>query len=228
MGYKEAIEDNIKIKRGKYDNFYFPKCHICGSEVVSLTYNRTQKYTCKACKTLGLLSDKNRQVIDNYDAKERKFDNAVNRIKKQYTRLPKSYQRAFGVIHSKLHRRGWFDSTEEIMVAIELVCKGIKARHQVKMGRYRVDFLLPELKVVLEVDGHLFHNGNTSEKEKVRDNLIIANLGSEWEVIRISDTLINKNIKMLVKSIKSVIDTRKKLRNQYGGLLPNWYNADVI
>ena len=91
------------------------------------------------------------------------------------------------------------------------------------MGRYRADFVLPDEKVVLEVDGTLFHTDRTKEKEITRDNLIVLSLGSEWEVVRITDEDINKNITRLLPAIRKIKKKRAELRKNYGGVLPNWY-----
>jgi very-short-patch-repair endonuclease len=224
MSYHEAIKDNIPMGKKGTTAVYYPPCHICGEGVESFSYVQGVKYTCKQCKINLLLADKEKAVETSQNVKEKKFLNAVDRIKKNYTRLPKRYSKAFDIVHSKLHKRGWFDSTEEIIVAIELVSRNIKARHQVKFGAYKADFVLPDLKCVLEIDGHIFHTESTKEKENLRDNLIILHLGAEWEVVRISDIFINQNIKNLEKAILTVIETRKKLRAKNNGILPKWYS----
>lgn len=224
MGYREAKEDGIRTYKNKRTNstIYYPRCQYCGKEVMSLGYIRNNKYSCKECKLENYLSDKETRACNNKDAKDRKFDNAIKRIEQHAGDITK-YSKAISTIKSYLYRDGWFDSTEEIMVAIELCKRKIKFHHQVKFGRYRVDFLLPEEKIILEVDGVLFHTERTREKEKFRDNLIILNLGAEWEVIRITDTDLNKNITRLVPAIKKVMEKRKKLREKNDGILPNWY-----
>lgn len=127
-----------------------------------------------------------------------------------------------------LYKDHWFDSTEEMMVAIELLHKKVNLRHQVKMGRYRADFVLPDYKIVLEVDGVMFHNENTRKKEQIRDNLIILNLGAEWEVIRITDKLINDNITKLVPAILKLKDKRQYYRKRHNGTLPSWFSDREI
>ena len=50
MGYKEAVEDNIKIKRNETSmgrTVYYPKCSICGVEMLSYNYIRKFKYICE-------------------------------------------------------------------------------------------------------------------------------------------------------------------------------------
>lgn len=224
MGYQDAIKDGIRIGKGLYnDTIYFPLCHICGKEIKSLNYQSIQKYTCHECKLKNYMADKEIKIESDRLAKEKKFEKAVQRIQSKVANI-KPYEYAIDKIHRKLHVPGWFQSTEEIMVAIELVRRHIKARHQVKFGRYRADFVLPDDKIVLEVDGTLYHTEKTKAKEIVRDDLIVLALGPDWDVIRVTDTLINQNITRLAKAIKGTKQKRNKLREQNGGIIPEWYS----
>lgn len=227
MGYIEAKEDGIRIA-GTHKvtdiTWFFPLCHICGNEVKSMRYDRGVEYTCKDCKTLQYMSDKLiKEEEDNYK-KEQKLDKAIKRIEKQAPTKIKEYNKAIEIVKKNLNKDRWFDSTEEIMVALELLRRKIKVKHQVKMGIYRLDFVLPDEKIVLEVDGTIFHTERTKEKEDVRDNVIILNLGPSWEVVRITDELINQNIRRLLPAIRAVRDKRQKIRKANNGMLPDWYS----
>jgi very-short-patch-repair endonuclease len=226
VGYYEALEDGIRFEEARHMTIYYPKCHICGNEVKSMNYLQGKKYTCIECKLEKKLSDKKKKVRDNFETKERKYDNAVSRYKKLgIGREILDYKPAFKKVYEKLHKYGWYDSTEEIMVAIELEKNNIKYRHQVKFGtRYRADFVLDDEKIVLEVDGVLFHTEDTFDRESIRDNLILMTLGANWEVIRISDELINQDITKLVSAIRKIKKERKKLRKSNNECLPNWYS----
>ena len=74
----------------------------------------------------------------------------------------------------------------------------------------------------------LYHNKNTEQKEQIRDNLICLALGSEWDVIRISDELINTNITRLVPAFRKVKENRNLIRQQHGGVIPDWYSKKAI
>ena len=91
-----------------------------------------------------------------------------------------------------------------------------------KLGSYRADFLLDDMKVVLEVDGVIYHSARTRQKEELRDGLILIALGAEWQVVRITDELITKNITRLMPAIEKVVKKRNMLR-QADGSLPEWY-----
>lgn len=227
MGYIEAKEDGIRIitaKNKKQYTIYFPKCHICENEVKSMRYDRNILYTCKECKLKQYLADKEFKAEYSKEIKEKKFNNAIKRIEKNVGNNIKKYEKAIEIVHKNLHKEHWFDSTEEIMVAIELIKNNIKTRHQVKVGIYRVDFILENEKIILEIDGKIFHTEKTKPKEQIRDNILLMKFGLDWEVIRITDDYINENIKRLIPAIRKIRDERKRIRNMNNGALPQWYN----
>lgn len=227
MSYYEAIEDGIRIEKQGRNNTYYPLCQKCKTEVKCMNYLRAIKYTCNNCKLKFYLSDKTIRVESEISVKEIKFNNAVKRIYKVVKNI-KVYDEAIDTIHNKLHNDGWFDSTEEIMVAIELVKNKMRTKHQVKMGRYKADFIIPDIKVVLEIDGVVFHTERKKQKEQIRDDLIIANLGAEWEIVRITDELINQNISRLIPAIMNIVKARKKLRIKNEGQLPKGYTRKAV
>jgi len=216
MSYPEAIEDGIRISDNKRDYAipeYFPLCSICGKEVKKASYDRNEHYFCKECREtkeiLKRMDKSKKRVIKNSKTKERKFKEAVRRILKVGS--INSYDYAIACVEEALHNDGWFDSTEEIMVGIELIKNGLNPMHQVKCGRaYRVDFMLQEQKVIIEVDGSIFHAGKRAEEDKKRDFAIIEELGEEWEIVRIPDNLINKDITTLLNFINSTIIEKRK------------------
>ena len=152
------------------------------------------------------------------------FNNAIKRIEKSVGRNISKYEKAIEVVHKNLYKDNWFESTEEIMVAIELLKNNVKLRHQVKVGIYRVDFVLENEKVILEIDGKIFHTEKTKPKEQVRDNILLMKFGLAWEVIRITDEYVNNNIKKLLPAIIKLRDERKRIRKNFNGALPKWYS----
>lgn len=207
MSYQEAVEDMIPQERHNGNTWYYPPCRICGSPVSSWNYIRGANYTCSECKRL--LLEHHLQEQDE-DKKLKKYRNAVKRISRA---APiEKYEKAMQIVEKNLHRPGWFQSTEEIMVAIELIRRGYKINHQVQIFEFRVDFVIPELKVVLEIDGRLFHSGKRQE-EALRDELIENKMGVGWHVIRIDTENINKDITKLLPAIKAVIKYRESKKS---------------
>ncbi|MEY8001592.1 endonuclease domain-containing protein [Clostridium sp. Mt-5] len=224
MGYQEAIKDNISMFKDRYgDNIYRARCYICGKPVNTRVYHSNTNYRCKECKE----KEANKTRLISTELKRKKLENAIKRIKRQKNNI-KQYGHAIEKIKELLPTPNWFQSTEEIMVGIELYKRKIKFNHQVKINKYIVDFVLPEQKIVLEVDGELFHNELTIEKEKIRDSIILLNLGPEWEVIRIKDKYINKNINKLTTAITKVNNMRKHYRLSHNGQLPKGFNEHCV
>jgi very-short-patch-repair endonuclease len=207
MSHKEALEDKIPIQKdSKGFNWYYPPCKICGTPVPNWGYIRSANYICSSCrKELVKLEFESRGDL-SVDKKEEKLQRALKRIEK-VTNID-DYEKAIILVRRGFNNTSWYQSTEEIMVALELVKQGIKAHHQVKVYDYRVDFVIPDLKVALEVDGSIYHNKNT--KEIIRDEVIEQKLGDGYEVIRISTENINLNITKLLPAIKAVLYSRKK------------------
>lgn len=228
MSFTDAICDGVRFKRGGVGNeWYYPLCHKCGAEVPTWRYESGTKYTCKKCKLEERLTQAEAKKPESVEAKKTKLEKAIDRIGARYNL--KEYEHAIDTVTKMIEDGGQrvFDSTEEIIVALILVKNDIKFRHQVRFGtRYRADFVLDDMKVVLEVDGDIFHGEDRAVKQKIRDDLIIAALGPEWEIIRIKTSALNLNAKRLPKALTEIIKKRKMYRSQYNGQLPDWYNAE--
>jgi very-short-patch-repair endonuclease len=211
MSWREAMEDGIPVGRDsrKY-SCYYPPCHICGAPVYSWSYIRGAQYTCKDCRTELVRQAREEGNAISADKKQKKLEDAVKRISKVTDIAP--YKDAIRLVTQNLNRRGWYQSTEEIMVALELIRRGIKAYHQVRIFEYVVDFILPDMKVALEIDGKIYHGKDKLEYQSVRDDVIMYKLGEGWEMIRISTDNINQNVTRLIPGINAVLVRRSTTR----------------
>lgn len=115
-----------------------------------------------------------------------------------------------------------FESAHEMVAAIILISNEVHTKVQYKIGKYRADFYLPELKIVLEVDGG-FHE-KSLYKDNGRDIDIRIALGREWEVVRIKTEYLEKKADLLVEAIKTIKEEKQKIRKENGGILPEWYS----
>ena len=97
------------------------------------------------------------------------------------------------------------------MVGLQLLKKKIRFIPQYKVNLYKCDFYLPDLKVVLEIDGEIFHTEDRKQYEADRDAAITDSLGEGTEVIRIKASLINKNVTRVTKAIYAVLKHRSKI-----------------
>lgn len=209
MSWREANEDGIPIIKDKMSfNGYYPPCHICGTPVYSWSYIRGVSYTCPECRKELIRQEREEKQRLGVPEKSDKLDTAVKRISK-HANIP-DYENAICKVKKCLSRPGWFQSTEEIMTALELLRNGIKVYHQVRVFDYFVDFILPELKVALEIDGSIYHGKDRYAQQVLRDDVIKNKLGDDWEVIHISTDDINKNVTRLLPAIRGVVNYRKK------------------
>ncbi len=136
--------------------------------------------------------------------KEQTFDKAVAKLYKQVKNFD-SYKEAIEIAKKRTER---YDSIPEVLVAIELIELGYSIIPQQKVGRYRVDFAIPAEKLIIEVDGGLYHpNGPKAG----RDGDIQLSLGLDWKILHIPADWISNHIKMLKKVIiAGTSDNREK------------------
>ena len=54
----------------------------------------------------------------------------------------------------------------------------------------KVDFYIPETKIILEVDGSIYHSNK--DKTFLRDRRIMSEFGEKWEIVHINSDMIPK------------------------------------
>lgn len=209
MSYNEAIEDKIPTSKSNGSTIYYPSCHICGESVRSWNYIRSMKYTCIECKTLLVLFEQDKKRDLTVEQRKLKLKRAISRIAKVSN--ISNYHEAINTVECSIADPNWFQSTEEVMVGLQLIKKNIKFETQYKVGPYSCDFFLPELNVVLEIDGNLFHGEDKHEKEVIRDRHIEEILGNHINVLRIKTSYINMNVTRVTNAIYALKKLKKKL-----------------
>lgn len=115
-----------------------------------------------------------------------------------------------------------FDSSYEMIAAMVLIKNRVETKLQYKIGKYRVDFFLPTLECILEIDGNL-HDHNKIHDSK-RDVELRKTLGDSWEVVRIPTKCLDENAKVLVKAIKELKKDKQSVRYKNGGVIPTYYS----
>lgn len=199
--YLHALEDGITVIEGKHGRFgYIIPCELCGGDVKRTQYSRTRNYICDYCK--GLIKKKEKIVLTHIEdvetPAERRFNKAVAKIEKQVKNF-QAYEKAINVAKTRAEKYG---SIPEAMVAIELIKNKHRIIPQQKIGRYRVDFALPDIKMVVEVDGTIFHR--MTERKEDREYAIQLALGFDWKIIHIPAELAAKRITRLEKAIQKM------------------------
>lgn len=196
-------------------------CWNCGS-MVSVPRKYQARIFCEGCKEIHE-ADK-RTTLNEYLEKKMviMWERAVNNIEKQEkTYMADYYDEALYVKELALKDYNKFQSSAEMMAAMELLRSRVKAKMQHKILRYRVDFFLPQLKVVLEVDGKL--HDFSQKKDSNRDVAILSELNSTekgWEIVRIPTKYLEENLGQLVPAIIAVKKEKQKLRRANNGFIP--------
>lgn len=163
-------------------------CSRCGNIFVYEGYSSHR--TCKSC--LKALKEK-KKALNPKDKYQSRFENAVNEIYSQ-VKDKEAYQKAINGASRAMYSYG---SIPEAMVAIELIKIGYKIIPQQKILSYHADFVIPDQKLVIEVDGGIYHTKQTG-----RDAEIQMALGFDWKIIHIPAELIRKDIQKLQKCIE--------------------------
>lgn len=202
-------------------NFFY-MCWRCGALVpfmVDMPYNRV---FCEGCKEPHE-TEKQERLKEYLQLKTHVMhERALRILEKQHVKMYKYKDGAEVVLEAALKEPEKFASSHEMVAAMELIRHQIKVKTQQKIGRYRLDFLLPELKAVLEVDGYM-HRHHKSKDSK-RDIDVLSELGPGWEIVRIPTKYIEQNIKALVTAIKEIKRYKQEARSKNNGMLPLWYS----
>lgn len=139
--------------------------------------------------------------------KREMFRKAVSVLENQHNDMY-GYKEAIEVVQDFVEDNpDKFDSSYEVLAAIVLVQNRIHSKMQYKVGKYQVDFLLPDLLVVLEIDGE--RHKHKKEYDSVRDRQIKQMLGPHWEIIRITTDNLDKNAKKIPEAINKVLEYRE-------------------
>lgn len=202
-----AERDGVKWEWKDNDRIYLIPCSKCGRIIRKRRYLGNMEYLCKYCKVSLGEKKKSLELQQLSEVKSRKeilFDKAVEEIKAQVKDMGE-YQKAIQYAQSRVERYG---SIPEMMVAIELLRLRYAIIPQQKVGQYKVDFAIPSIRRVIEIDGSIFH---ANRPEAYRDAYIKLRLGAGWEVIHIPAELIRKRIQTLDSVIaNSICNTSKK------------------
>jgi very-short-patch-repair endonuclease len=193
--YKEALENGIQYIGGEFGRGYFLiPCELCGKNVKKTQYSTTRNYLCDYCK--GVVKKKKKIYLEQLEGiqtpNDKRFHKAVENIKSQVKDF-KPYEKAIEIAKTRAEKYG---SVPEAMVAIELLKNKYRITPQQKIGKYRVDFALPDQKKIIEVDGEIYHKNN---RNCDREATIQFTLGVSWKIIHIPAELITNDITKLVK-----------------------------
>lgn len=151
-------------------------CVICGNEFES---GKLEVYSCEKCqerkrfvKKLEMV-DKARKLLERRKGKMKAYKPKLDMSK--YAEKVK--ERVINGIDN-------FSSVPEATVAIQMERIKLKYETQKDIAGKKVDFIIPEIKIILEIDGELYHAD--VDKAFLRDRQIMAAIGEEWEIVHIN------------------------------------------
>lgn len=197
--------------RGGASNAYDIPCSICKKYIRMASFDKQKVYVCQSCR---VKSKKKREVklqdeidatlLDYVDVRHvRRYEKAIDLLHRNIRDITR-YENAIALLEAK---RDDFDSVPEALVAIQL----IKDKHKISIHPIiqgiKPDFVVVDLRCVVEVDGGIYHTND--EKEALKDYKLHRALGAEWGVVHIPAEYISKNIAKLDFLIKSALQTQK-------------------
>lgn len=189
---------------------YEVPCAICGRKTRVPNFNPTYPHKCIICTgDIGKKRQEKRRLARLQHEEELAEDIGVDAV--HYRRFEKAVKK-FGPRHlfaieeaEKMILK--YESVPEVIACIELLYIGVRVIPHQKVGDLVVDFCLPDEKVVIEIDGSLYHAD--SDKEQRRDKVIINTLGSDWIVKHIPAESVAKEHKAFRRAMRRYLDDRR-------------------
>ena len=195
-------------------------CETCGKVLPCVEEDETRRHYCEQCEQAKkneakeaykeYMRLKNAMTIERATRRIENHKGDKNRFS--------HYRAAIDIVSEYMDAHlGTIASTEEAICAIVLIADEIHVKCQQKIGNHRVDFILPELKIVLEVDGYM--HDYRKLKDSKRDLDIMKIQGAGWEIVRIPTHYINKYPQTIVDAIFKLKAEKQKIRKQNGNTL---------
>lgn len=218
----------VRFKGGNGRVRYIVPCDMCGEKIETTKYNTNNVYKCSQCaseskamrnRIIEMAKWRNRCANDyqmgiSYEHFHR-FENATKKFDKSYS----------DDIEKAREYADTFDSIPEVVACIELLHIGAKVISHQEIKGYTVDFCLPKEKLVIEIDGSLYHKDE--KKEYWRDCAIKSALGDDWEVKHIPAEAVTSNHKFFGRCMSKLLDDRRfELKKQRRSKMSDakWYN----
>lgn len=173
------------------------KCLMCENEFKK----KNQDCICPKCQEKIKFVKK----IEMVDKAKRKLETPKCKEMHSYKKTLVS-EYAEKVKERILSGKDTFDSIPEVMLAIQLERIGLKYYSQKKIGDCKVDFVIPQIKVILEIDGEIYHKDN--DKAFLRDRKIMSLVGENWEIIHIDASMVPKYTWNLKEALPFIIEER--------------------
>lgn len=189
-------------------------CLICGVEFEN---GKTNAYSCDKCENkIRLIKkmemiDKAQKELEKRTGKMKSF-----KPKRDMSRYAKPVkERVMSGIDN-------FSSIPEAVVAIQMERISLKYETQKDIASKKADFIIPEIKIILEIDGELYHTDE--DKSFLRDRQIMAVVGEEWEIVHIN----TKEIPMYTWNLKEALPFIVTQRNERFSFRNSIYDSKFL
>lgn len=183
------------------------KCWCCGKAATKTSRRgnyveeRFRCYCADCFKTVIETEEKENQLYI-YLKHKRMLMGALTILEDQNANMYK-YREAIDVVSEYLEKNpDKFDSSYEVLAAIILIHNRIHIKPQYEVGKYHVDFYLPDMNIILEIDGDR-HKNNTGKDSK-RDAAIKNIMQQGVDIVRIKTDYLDENAQKLPEAIKKV------------------------
>lgn len=173
-------------------------CTMCGKKY---TINKHNAYLCEECQDKIRLIKKFEMV----DKAKSLLERRTGKCKGLKHKIDMS---GFSDIVKDRVSKGidCFSSIPEVEVAIQMQRNGLEYETQKDIGGCIVDFFIPEIKIILEIDGELYHTD--SNRAFIRDRKIMRELGEDWEIVHIEAKDVPKYTWNLREALKYIVFER--------------------
>lgn len=202
-GGKATKTRNIMAQRRMSDGF-----------IVSMAVpNEGQRCYCDKCFDKHMAEMREEEQLYIRLKKKRMYESAVDKLEHQKLSFVE-YEEAIKAVGEFVKEHpDKFDSSYEMVAAIILIHNHVRCTMQYKIGKYQVDFLLKEEKIVLEIDGERHKDKKNFDSQ--RDSYIRKQLGPGWHVVRIPTEFLDQRASNLWRAIEKVVDYRETGKIDY-------------
>lgn len=152
-------------------------------------------------------------------------ERALRILEKQKANLELYYDESQAVLEKALEEPNKFLSSHEMIAAMELLKNRIAFKKEYRIGKHKVDFLIPSMKVILEIDGKTHDYKRVKDTKRDNDILNVLNEKEKgWEVIRIPTKHIEDNVSKLKQAIIEIKKHKQNLRKENHGFIPSRFS----
>lgn len=200
------------------------KCWICGKDIIE-SFGSMDIMSGRFCKEHWREHQKQyKQIVADYLKLKTQimFERSVRLLENTGMNMTNIKREVQAVQRHSADSPESYKSSQEMVTAIIMLKAGYDFELNYKIGKYIVDMYLPDLKLIVEVDGERHDNRHLQDSK--RDTELRRMLGDEWEVIRIPTQYIEQNPERIPDAVLALAKQKRDIRKKNGGFLPQNYS----